>query len=271
MRTGDEVERVCEGVTMIAKRRRLAMHDFLLIVIATGVIVVSFLPLAPPRREVRIRDAAGDMRTYSLELHDPTWKRLQAQTAQTRQQKTTSSALAVAKWQAEVAGFYAEQTKPRQILQVSFRDHRDVESENVPMRMQHEAWLRVRDEAQLEINRWENSFQNLQILDTPRAVEIGDFVPPHRTARAYAIALIGGLLVAAVFALWALLAPSIQLPTEPTNETNRVPADPDRAFDFACTVPRDWIRVRQSASVWLRRAAEATLVIVALGILVTSR
>jgi hypothetical protein len=252
---------------MIAKRRSLATHDFLLIVIATMVLVVSLLPMAPPRQQVRLRDTGGRMQTYSLLLDDPILDRLRREASRRASPKAVSAALAVARWQAEVANFYAEQTKPPQIQQVSFIDRTDRDMNLLPLRMQHETWLQVRDEAQSEIDRWESGFQRLRILEAPSPIELGALLPAHRPAGVYLLGLLAGFVVAAVFAFWAFLAPTLQVPFGgKTTPPRRIPVD--RGFDFAFEVPRDWIRVHQSPSVWLRRTAEAVLVIAAIAMLI---
>ena len=252
---------------MIAKTRQLATHDFILIVITAAVVVVSFLPLSAPRREVRLRDSAGKMRTYSLHIDDPMLDRLSRAESRRATKRSGSAALAVAQWQAEVAGFYAEQSKPAVIQQVSFTQQEDRQSDLTALQMQHEAWLQVRDEAEAKIEQWVAGFERLQILETPSPIELGGVIPAQRPLSAYAIGALGGLIVAAIFALWSFLAPTVHLPKTISSDQKSVPVDPDRAFEIAFSIPRDWIRVRQSPSVWLRRAAELTLVIAALVIL----
>lgn len=245
---------------MIVKRRRMATHDLVLIVVAAGMIVVSLLPMAPPRRQVRLRDASGDMQTYSLLLDDPTLQRLQAEPSRTPVDSAASAALAVARWQAEVAQFYADQTRPREIMQVSFTDHPDARLNVLPLQRQHQAWLKVRADAEREIERWQNGFDRLQILDSPSSIEVGELIPARRPAHAYLIGLAVGLMVGMLFAIWTLLAPTVQMAKDETATEPQDALDPEDAFEFAFAVPSDWIRVRQSPSVWMRRAAEAALV-----------
>lgn len=254
---------------MIAKSRPLATHDFMLITITAAVVIVSFLPLSAPRREVRLRDSGGKMRTYSLPLNAPMLTRLEREQARRTSHRAGSAALAVAKWQAEVAGFYAEQAKPAVIQQVSFDAKKADDSKLSSLQWQHETWLKVRDEAEAKIEQWTTGFERLQILETPSPIELGGVIPAHRPLSSYGTGIIGGLIVAAIFALWSFLSPTVHLPKSISNERQSIPFDPDREIEFAFSVPRDWIRVRQSPSVWLRRIAELTLVIVASIILVS--
>lgn len=254
---------------MIAKSRQLATHDFILITITAAVVVVSFLPLSAPRREVRLRDAGGEMRTYSLAINSPMLARLEREQSRRTSQRAGSAALAVAKWQAEVAGFYAEQAKPAVIQQVSFDANEADDSKRSSLQLQHETWLKVRDEAEAKIEQWTTGFERLQILETPSPIELGSIIPAHRPLSCYATGLLGGLIVAAIFALWSFLSPTVHLPKSISDDQQSIPVDPDREIEFAFSVPRDWIRVRQSPSVWLRRLAELTLVIAASIILVS--
>ncbi len=258
---------------MIAKRRMLATNDGLLIVIASAVIVVSFLPLAPPRREVRLRDASGSMRTYSLLLDDPMLARLRDKQLSRKARDPSSVAMAAVRWQAEVASFYADQTRPAEIAQVAFRDQPDTEWNLVPLRMQHENWVRVRDEAAAEIERWETRDDGLQALESPAPIELGALIPAHRAANDYLIGLGVGLGVALLFAVWSLMAPTLYLSTLKTGGhdiDSDVSAEQagNAMFDFTFAVPQHWVRVHQSPSVWLRRAAEVALVITAVVMLI---
>ncbi|MGB0598012.1 MAG: hypothetical protein ACPGLY_15100 [Rubripirellula sp.] len=254
---------------MIAKSRQLATHDFLLITITAAVVVVSFLPLSAPRREVRLRDSGGQMRTYSLPINAPMLVRLEREQSRRTIERAGSAALAVAKWQAEVAGFYAEQAKPAVIQQVSFDAKEADDSKLSSLQSQHETWLKVRGEAEAKIEQWTTGFERLQILETPSPIELGGVIPAHRPISSYATGVIGGLIVAAIFALWSFLSPTVHIPKSISNDQPSIPVDPDREIEFAFSVPRDWIRVRQSPSVWLRRLAELTLVIAASIILVS--
>ncbi len=254
---------------MIAKSRQLATHDFILITITAAVVVVSFLPLSAPRREVRLRDSAGEMRTYSLHLDDPMLDRLSREQSRRTNQRAGTAALAVAQWQAEVAGFYAEQSKPAVIQQVSFTQSENEGSRRSPVQLQREAWLQVRDEAETKIEQWATGFERLQILEVPSPIELGGVIPAHRPLGSYLTGVLGGLVVAAIFALWSFCSPTVHIPKSINGNQQSIRVAPDRAFDIAFSVPRDWIRVRQSPSVWLRRAAELTLVIAAMVILVS--
>jgi hypothetical protein len=254
---------------MIAKSRQLATHDFILITITAAVVIVSFLPLSAPRREVRLRDSGGEMRTYSLAINSPMLARLEREQSRRTRKRAGSAALAVAKWQAEVAGFYAEQAKPAVIQQVSFDAMEADDSKRPSLQSQHETWLKVRNEAEAKIEQWTTGFERLQILETPSPIELGGVIPAHRPLGSYATGMIGGLTVAAIFALWSFLSPTVHIPKSISDDQQSIPVDPDREIEFAFSVPRDWIRVRQSPSVWLRRLAELTLVIAASIILVS--
>lgn len=251
---------------MIAKRRHLATQDFVLIVIAAGIVILSCLPLAPPRRQVRIRLATGQFQTFSMSLDNPLLERLENRLSVPERRPGPSAALAVAEWQAEIAALYAERCKPSEIQQVSFGERRDADtSANVQRRYQN--WLTLSQEAQAQVDRLEKE-EAREPTASPQPFEMGELIPARRTAKANLAAFLCGVTVALIFGIWSFLAPTVELASnaKPSGETNET--DPARTFDFMFSIPRDWVRVRQSPSVWIRRAAQAALVVGALLVLI---
>lgn len=249
---------------MIAKRRSLATNDFLLAVIAGAVIALHFLPPAAGRQQIFMQDARGRMQAYSVPLDAPILTRLRTKTS-TEQSNMPSAAYAVAQWQAEVAGIYAEQLKPSEIQQVAYVDSPTVSSAK---RSQHETWVAIQQEAESLQHQIRQLDQNALASQPEPAIQLGGRIPPRHRPFDFAMSLFGGLLTGCIFAAWAFVAPENYLPVAKTTSEVCPSSNQDRRFDFAFSIPSDWVRIRQTPSAWLRGSVHLLLIAVAAGLLV---
>ena len=114
------MDRACEisrRALMIASTRRMALHDFMLIVFSVVVIALSITPNGDERQTVAVRDAGGDLQRYSLAVEDPRLAKLQSDLAQWVRGVPEAS-LTLAKWHAELADFYIGKILAEPVQQV---------------------------------------------------------------------------------------------------------------------------------------------------------
>lgn len=261
------------GLLMIAKTRRMAMHDFLLIAFAVVVIVLSLAVKREKQQIVEIRDDSGNLQRYSLATDDPRLARLQGELAKWSKGRPNAS-LTLAKWHAELADFYVGRTAPKSpkldnsaVVQASFADQasRTASNESAAMRAQNAYWTRVRDQARQAIVVAEEKLSQRSSSSAKPPIALAEVTNSGLSMSDFGRAGVSGFGVAIAFACWIYVCPAISLgedrrsrqwATECSNE--------GQPKELRLSIPPQWVRIRQPVAVVTRRVVYATLVLAAL-------
>ncbi len=265
---------------MIATTRRMAMTDFLLIATAAIVIVLSHGPTATPRQRVEIRDRSGNLQRYSLETSDPRLAMLRKQLAE-QERRAPDRALAVARWRAELAEFYADRTaddssETSALAPVSFIDRvpeaiAPTESaETIARNSEHVHWVQAANEARRAIAEAQQRLSLRSSLASQPSIVLGEIIANPVDRVTLAAAAVIGFCTALVFACWTYACPRIGLQVPSTSATPEFTAESGdcKGKHLRLVLPEAWVHVTQPVSVQLRRGAFAAVVITALACIV---
>jgi hypothetical protein len=271
---------------MIAKSRRMAAHDFLLVLLSAAVLALLLWPPGPAVRVVEVRRNDGSLQTYQLTADDPKLANL-TQKLQRWSNPKSNSRTAINKWNAELGSLYAERTTPevaeviKRILPVSYYpDHakkREAAAQQAAQLKQQQAyWLEFQQQAEQAVLSEQERQEKLLALHTHPPISIGDPQPGPYPPKAILSSSLIGLCAAMLFGAWNFLAPSIQLVKQasvsnesrlfPENDTPSNHADgplPNAAADslqFQVTLPAKWLKVHQPFGVWVRQTAYLVLI-----------
>jgi hypothetical protein len=253
---------------MIATNRRMAMHDFLLVALSVVVITLSTCSTPTAHQTVEICGADGNTHRYSLALHDPALLNLRHQAHQWTKQAPWPE-LTLAKWRAELCEFYAARTEAirtnTDVVAVSFTAPTAPADDPYAQAMarQHQAWIREAQRAQQVIQQLEAVQEQRRALRGPVPIVFGE-VTTQQSTSSLMFAVAAGFCIAALFAVWTRLAPSIGL--IPADEAPEIlsASEPKRRQSIQLSIPNRWVRVHQPASVIVRRAAYLMVVATAL-------
>lgn len=250
---------------MIAAKRRIAVQDLLLVAFSVVVIVLSVSVTGEKQRTVSIRDASGHLQRYSLAANDPRLAKLESELAQWSK-GLPETAVTLAKWHVELADFYIGRTQSKTdsstVVQASFAN-RSPEAETKEasvLRAEHAYWTSVREQANQVIAAAERKCLQRNIGSAP--IVLGDVTFSSPTAAAFGLAGLAGLATAALFAGWMYFCPAISLVEDASDDMKTaLPAQAERPGELRLSIPRQWIRVHQPASVVARRVAYLVLVV----------
>ncbi len=259
---------------MIAPSRRLPVHDFLLVAFAVAVISISQWPDSGRRQWVQLRQPDGTLRQFSLSENDPKLAKLRL-SLEKWAKAGQETRLALARWRAELAEFYAGRTaktdetdRASTTRTVSFRtmpnapDFKEAERER---RAEHAFWLEQADAARQAVAKMEEVRRSRRALEVPPPIVFGQLAPAAKPGHAVLLATLIGLTAALAFAGWAHLCPVLRWKSKTDACTS---SDPDLTFDgtrqLRFVVPSAWIRLRQPTAVRLRQAAIPVLVMAAI-------
>ena len=264
---------------MIAKSRQLATHDFLLILSAAVVLAFSAWPKPDAHQTVQIRQINGSSKTYSLAPSDPRLAKLKHELSEWKKPER-STTLAIAKWQADIAAFYAERTLPRSqpidnsiIMPVSFQDVATKREAELAAReareRQHNFWLEFATKAEEQIDEEEKLQAQRRSLRASPPIVIGEVIPRPHAASTFFFSGLVGVLIALIFAAWTFAAPSIQVTPDAESRSPELRSKLDTTpCELRLSIPSQWIQVHQPWSVQLRLSAYAILILSALACVV---
>ena len=256
---------------MIATTRRMAIRDFLLVFTATLVIALSLWPGARARQTVDLSSPQGVSQRYSLALDDPRLEKLRRD-LDGWSRGSPHTALAVAKWQAELADYYAQRAQTPAhtahstsgIATVSFVDSpRDNPSLPTSGQRWGTYWEEVGSQARHSVAVEHAKLEQHRARTVP-PIRFGSVVevrPPH----AFMVSCVLGCLMGSLFAAWTFSCPSIGLLND-SNEANLRRLQGQGSSHPPCAelqlqIPAAWVRVHQPVLVIVRRILYASLVI----------
>lgn len=263
---------------MIAKSRQMATHDFLLILSAAVVLVITAWPSPGERQLVGIRQSDGTVKSYSLAPEDPRLAKLKHELSEWNT-PPQSSELAVARWHAELAEMYVERTLPRpsaedtsMVMPVSFesdavRQREELAAAEARQR-QNQYWQDYARKAHVRIEAVEARQLQLQSLKASPPIVMGELSPAPHPAATFLFAGLIGVATSIAFAIWNFAAPSIRL-TQPLPPGTNSEAggtklsDANSCNELQLSIPSRWVKVRQPWSVKLRQSAYAVLILAA--------
>lgn len=273
---------------MIAKSRRIPVHDFLLVLLSAAVLTLLLWPAGTAIREVEVRHIDGTLQTYQLAAHDPTLAKIAEKLKRWSDPKPNSQ-IAINRWNAELGNFYAQRTTPqaaneiKRILPVSYYpDHAKKQEaaaqEAANMKQQQAYWLDFQRQAERTVQTEQQRRQRLLALHVSPPISVGELQPGPYPPKAIIYSTIIGFCVAVLFSTWHFLAPSIQLVKQTpspsvaikgrqTKESHLQPHQTDRSvtgatansMQFEVTLPAAWVKVHQPIGVWMRQAAYLAL------------
>ena len=256
---------------MIATTRRMAIHDFLLVAMATLVIVLSNWPNSQKRQSVDLRNSDGTSQRYSLAVDDPRLAKLQRD-LDSWNRGGTNTAIALTKWRVELAEFYVDrfQSPPStSVTQVSFVESggnaASTDGPQISARKHWQSyWANVGKQARESLAIQNAKLRDHRALVGPPIV-LGKVIE-SRSKNAFLISCICGLLMATVFGFWTYISPSLGLHrTENVDEAEgnreQLTGSRERALtELQLRIPSEWVRIHQPISVVLRRVLYAGLV-----------
>lgn len=258
---------------MIATTRRMAIHDFLLITFAVIAITLSVLPKEEARQKLLFRDPSGNIQAYSLKADDPRLAALERRIANWARYKPNPR-LAMKKWHAEVADYYAARTEAKSanrdpIVAVSFADDNSTiedTSETDQLSEEHAYWIHLAANAREVIAKAEMEMHRRQHLAGPPPISFGELDAGGHSPRMLILAGVFGICVACGFARWTYVCPSIRLQSVETTETPSIASETHDAGDeLQLAIPDRWVRLHQPITVLIRQTAYCTLLV--LGVL----
>ena len=252
---------------MISAQRRVAICDILLAGCSITVLVLSLYPAGAPQRTVEVRNRGAQPQRYSLQVDDPRLRELELALA-SWSQRITNHQIRVAKWQSEIAAFYADRTKAKaqhfgEVVQASFTDGDNQSSaltEAERFERQHQYWIRLREAAgKRAIDLTARLRQERSGLGPP--VVLGPAtVTPRREAPVVALCM--GLLGAAVFGWRSAVQPKRRVASE--RDAIMLSSAEQGATALRLVIPAAWVSVHQEVEVKLRGALLVALVLAAM-------
>ena len=258
---------------MIAMTRRMAIRDFLLVAMATLVIVLSNWPSGQQRQSVDLRNNDGTFQRYSLTVDDPRLVKLRRD-LDAWNRGGTNTAIALTKWRAELAEFYVSRLRSPQnteVAQVAFVDS-GVEA-GVAVSNSHQGsagndwqsyWANIGQQARESLAIQNEKLRDQRAILGPPIV-LGT-VSESRNANAFMISCVCGLLMAIVFGIWTYLSPTLGLrrnanPEQLEAHGESLASSHGRAStELQLRIPSEWVQIHQPISVVLRRISYAALV-----------
>ncbi|MFK8114845.1 MAG: hypothetical protein AB8B91_21770 [Rubripirellula sp.] len=256
---------------MIAMQRQMAIHDFLLLALAVVVIVLNCWPTPANRQMIDVRGPQGEIQRYSLAVDDPRLQELEQQLYR-RSQSRPLPGLTWARWQAEVAEFYAQRTRSNaetgKVVAVSFTDQQvkvDRETEyQRSLNRQHGHWLAVHDQSLQAIAKYETLMESQRAMLGPPPMAFAEVSSGGPAHHAFWISALAGLLVACCFAGWTYVCPARSLAAQSGEPELTSRSKPLKRQSIEMSIPTRWVRVHQPLAVWLRRTVYGSLVAAAL-------
>lgn len=261
---------------MIAPSRRLPVHDFLLVAFAVAVISISQWPESGRRQWVQLRQKDGTLREFSLPENDSRLAKLSL-SLEKWARAGQETPLAIARWRAELAEFYAGRTAETShrsststIRAVSFRSDAKPTTPNVTeaerlRRVEHSFWLNQAEAARRAVDKIEEVRRSRRELEVPPPIVFGRLAPAGKPGHAVLFATLAGLASALAFAAWSYACPALGWSAKSGRSTSpdSVSSSED-SRQLQLVVPADWIRLRQPLGVRLRQAAVPLLVLAAI-------
>ncbi|TWT50549.1 hypothetical protein Pla22_32920 [Rubripirellula amarantea] len=237
---------------MMVKRRRIANRDALLVFLATFVLALSFLRDKTPVQVVHVHGSSPQ--SYVATLSDST--RLQRK-LQNWSVPPVDGRTEAYHWISEASRFYAAQPNGPQV------------------------WQRVAEESdQLANVRTHQITQHYASLG-PAPVQLGELATAPISADILTLAIALSLGCIAVFAIWQMMVPSREwahvkreIPILDVQGLNDQGLD-DQGLDgqesgvdeiIAIELPQQWVSVKQTMGVHVRRAVMALLVTAAIAL-----
>lgn len=247
---------------MIATNRRMAIHDFLLVAFAVIAISLAIFPEQAARQTLLVRDSAGNVQEYSLKADDPRLADIERK-IENWPRRIRSPKLALQKWYAETAEYYAARTEPPEndhqpFVAASFSmddsktsyggelDHRDQE---------HQHWLRVAADAREVITKAEIEIQRRQHMAGPPPITLGHIDSGGHSPQILILAGIFGVCIATGFARWTYVSPTRKLKSLEIDDPNSSEGDNRDGDDepLQLAIPPSWVRLHQPTSVVIRQ------------------
>ena len=260
----------------MAKLRKLATPDTLLVAIASAIIVFSLRGESESRQSIQVTAADGQVRDYSLPVDHPTLQKLKSRFAKPKPQ-LPPAALAIARWNYELASLYSqelytpetrvEESQDEFVVPVAYHDAGQHDSGDQRDRVNEKRetadatdpasrlyWLAAREEARQVIEVVEQKIAEKKALSPPRVVFGAVFQDQH-IPLACTFACLGGLLLACGYAQWRQQSPVIQLRPGKGGSEVRLSLETESGVQHDLDVPDDWVQVRQPWQVQMRRAS----------------
>ena len=144
---------------MVESYRRLQIHDFLLAVLSTVILVYFCWPNSDPHQRVQIQNGEGKTRDFVVTVGSNNWKRL----AEAREQWLNSGIAdqeVVNQWRLEVAGHYLSEAHERALGRQPVDEPRNV----IVPKLAAQSRFKANRLAMIEssIQRWEENRRRLQ-------------------------------------------------------------------------------------------------------------
>lgn len=271
---------------MIAKSRRMAAHDFLLVLLSAAVLALLLWQPGPTVREVQVRRNDGSLQTYQLAADDPKLANLIVKLQQWSA-PTPNSQTAINKWNAELGSLYAARSIPKameelkQILPVSYYpDHakkRQAAAQHAALLKKQQAyWLNFQQKAERAVQAEQQRQKHLLSLHKSPPISVGEVQAGPYQRQALLFSPLIGLGAALLFSVWNFLTPSIQLvrhaslsgQSQPPAKQGsgqaqtRPPSSNANAdsLQFQVTLPAKWLKIRQPIGVYVRQMAYFSLI-----------
>ncbi len=259
---------------MDGKVRRWATQDLVLVAICVATITIGVWPIDHPRQMIHCLGSHGNTTSYSLSVNDSRLARIRRELGRLKSPKPTAKII-LAKWRIDLATHYAQRCSPQKspesdesvrivrppaVIQVSLNQTSDgpVARGDV-IASEYLFWRSVLSRSQdLLASEQQKIATQLAQADAPSIV-LGEIVAPPRSCEAWITAVLLGILAACLYADWAYRVSAIEFSSHSEKQST------SDELGLRLQIPKQWIRVHQPTSVWVRRATLLGLVLGALG------
>jgi len=287
---------------MIARKRCLAIRDGGFVFLAAFVIAISLAPEPPRRQVLQMQSDQGIVRRFTLRVDDPRLAQIHHQ-VETYGQSRPVAAIAVARWQAETAAFYADQDGggiaqgDAKVVHVGFTDTRttgaapstggpgaimDPQAIGPQITRQRFVayWNRVRETARGQLASIQQQTEQLRKAAGPAPVSLGANIPGRYRGWTLMIAMVIAGFAVALVAAWTRWQPALELVACAPATTDQLVAqshtqspqseraDPVDCVDLPIVLPMTWVHLHQHLGVLLRRVVFVGLFVTAMGLAV---
>ena len=284
---------------MLEACRRLPMHDFILAVLSTLIIVYFWWPDVAPKQRVQLNRGNGQQQIIDLTVGSESWQRV----IEARDRWMSSGierGLLINEWRLEIAEFYRQQSESA-VAKLNrssgagaesrdrFTDEVDPAGQianaavsllangSVARWSRRKSLLESRGDAFQEIKMQRERMSESVASSGPNIrsapIVLGPIYQSGKQSGAFAYALVSGLGSGLLFVLAAFRWPSLRITrfdqarseggNDPFAQEPFDAGDATPCSDFSIDLPSDWVKVAQSPAVLIRRISLVTLLIAA--------
>ncbi len=254
---------------MTERKSWMPRLDIVFVFTTAFVIVLANSPSPTPMQVVHVDAKVGPPQTYSLAVDDPRLRKLRRR-VDTYGQAKPAAALGKARWQAETAAFYAERTlldhtklaagqasdkNGPAVMMVSYVSSNG----DTPTKLNLvEYWNDFGAKCSQSIATIEQKWQEQSAELGPPPVSFGEIVPGTINGGTMYVSTVLAIFVTIVMAVWRLCCPARRWPDLQTDN-----ADSTESSELAIVLPRESVKLHQTAMVHLRRVAYVGLLVLA--------